>query len=179
MAHLLSLLLHNSHRTHKIEQILFSLSFFPPQMTDLGWNWSQQVGWFGTDSKEGTNVQFSKALQKPNLIPCHCSCGFLPNIRKLLRSAAPYKQLWRALQRKGKKSNNSSLGWSMSLASGLQYRNLIVTQLHLRPCIQQRCLRWKGLKGVKRRYQGTCWAVSKINYVLKRSQFVLQDPIID
>lgn len=34
-------------------------------MRDLGWNWSQQVGCFSTDSKEGTNVQFSKALQKP------------------------------------------------------------------------------------------------------------------
>lgn len=95
MAHLLLLLLHNSHSAHKIEQILFSLSFFK-KMTDLSWNWSQQVRWFSTDSKESTNVHFSKALQKPTsslFIVAVALCQTFENCWKVLFCISNYEEL--------------------------------------------------------------------------------------
>lgn len=122
-----------------------------------------------------------KSTAKANFISCHWSCGFMPNIWELLKSAIPHKQLRRALQKEGKNNcNNNELLTIAKCPRPLGCR-IRIQELPMYIWVNAPntdALGERVWRGIKRRCEGMLWAISEIKYVLKHAQ-VFYKTIID
>lgn len=113
-------------------------------MTDLSWNWWQQAGWLGTDSKQGTNIQFSKSLQTPTsslITMAMVLCQTFENSWKVLFLISNYEELCK--EKVKIVITVETLKWSKCPCSGLQCKSYLAESEPMHPT------RSKGLKRIK------------------------------
>lgn len=135
-------------------------------MTDLSWNWSQRAGWLGTESKQGTKVQFSKSLHTPTsslVTMATVLCQTFEHGWKVLFLISNYEELCK--EKVKIVTTVDTLKWSKWPCSGLQYKSYLAESEPTHP------IRRKGLKGIKELLgeiiEEPTEAVLEVKYVLQ------------
>lgn len=135
-------------------------------MTDLRWNWSERAEWLGTESKQGTKVQFSKSLHTPTsslVTMATVLCQTFENRWKVLFLTSNYEELCK--EEVKIVTTVDTLKWPNWPCSGLQYKSYLAESEPVHPTWR------KGLKGIKELLgeiiEEPTDAVSEVKYVLQ------------